>query len=38
MKITVIKKENKKKPLSVDVTIYMIDYDRPLPTPGAPPS
>ena len=38
VKITVINKENKKKPLSVDVTIYMIDYDRPLPTPGAPPS
>lgn len=24
-----------KKPLVADVTIYMIDYDRPLPVPGA---
>ena len=26
----------KKKPITADVTIYMIDYDRPLPVPGAP--
>lgn len=40
VKITVTHKEGKKKPLSVDVTIYMVDYDRPLPMPGAgaPPS
>lgn len=24
-----------RKPLTADVTIYMIDYDRPLPIPGA---
>lgn len=34
VKITVIYK-SKKKPISADVTIYMIDYDRPLPIPGA---
>lgn len=27
--------KNKKKPLTADVTIYMIDYDRPLPIPGS---
>lgn len=32
--VTVIYKE-KKKPITADVTIYMIDYDRPLPVPGA---
>lgn len=34
LKITVTYKD-KKKPISADVTIYMIDYDRPLPIPGA---
>lgn len=34
IKITIIHKD-KKKPLNVDVTIYMVDYDRPLPIPGA---
>lgn len=39
IQITVTHKDKKrKKPLSVDVTIYMIDYDRPLPMPGAPSS
>ena len=33
VKITVIHKKGK-KPISVDVTIYMMDYDRPLPMPG----
>lgn len=33
VKITVIHK-GKKKPVTADVTIYMIDYDRPLPIPG----
>lgn len=33
VKITVIYKD-KKKPISVDVVIYMIDYDKPLPMPG----
>ncbi len=28
----------KKKPIKAEVTIYMIDYDRPLPVPGAPSS
>ena len=32
--VTVIYKE-KKKPITADVTIYMIDFDRPLPVPGA---
>lgn len=32
--ISVIYSEGK-KPLTADVTIYMIDYDRPLPIPGA---
>ena len=26
--------KGKQKPVSADVTIYMIDYDRPLPIPG----
>lgn len=26
---------DKKKPIKVDVVIYMIDYDKPLPLPGA---
>ncbi|MEQ1723714.1 MAG: type II secretion system protein [Pseudobdellovibrio sp.] len=34
LNISVIYKEGK-KPLVADVTIYMIDYDRPLPIPGA---
>lgn len=34
VKIEIIYKDVK-KPLSVDVVIYMIDYDRPLPIPGA---
>jgi general secretion pathway protein I len=34
VKITVIHKKEKNKPVSADVTIYMIDYDRPLPIPG----
>jgi general secretion pathway protein I len=34
VKITVIFKEGR-KPLTADVTIYMVDYDRPLPIPGA---
>ncbi len=29
---------DKKKPIVSEVTIYMIDYDRPLPIPGAPSS
>lgn len=29
--------KDKKKPIVSDVTIYMIDYDRPLPIPGAAP-
>lgn len=29
------KHKNRKKPLSVDVTFYIVDYDRPLPVPGA---
>lgn len=33
VRITVIHK-GKKKPVTADVTIYMIDYDRPLPIPG----
>lgn len=33
IKITVINKSPKKS-VSADVTIYMIDYDRPLPIPG----
>jgi general secretion pathway protein I len=32
--ISVIYKEGK-KPIISDVTIYMLDYDRPLPVPGA---
>ena len=27
--------KDKKKPITANVTIYMIDYDRPLPVPGA---
>jgi general secretion pathway protein I len=39
IQVTVIHKEkNKKKPVTVDATFYIIDYDRPLPMPGAPPS
>lgn len=34
IKITVTYKD-KRKPISVDVVIYMIDYDRPLPLPGS---
>lgn len=34
VKIEILYKDQK-KPLSVDVVIYMIDYDRPLPIPGA---
>lgn len=34
VKITIIHKKDKDKPVSADVTIYMIDYDRPLPIPG----
>jgi general secretion pathway protein I len=34
LNISVVYKEGK-KPLVADVTIYMIDYDRPLPVPGA---
>ena len=34
VKITVIYKD-KKKPITADVTIYIVDYDRPLPVPGA---
>lgn len=34
IKVTVIYTEGK-KPITADVTIYMIDYDRPLPVPGA---
>ncbi len=34
VQISVIHKD-KKKPLTADVTIYMVDYDRPLPIPGA---
>lgn len=33
IKIEIIYKD-KKKPISVDVVFYMIDYDRPLPLPG----
>ncbi len=29
---------DKKKPIKANVTIYMIDYDRPLPLPGAAPA
>lgn len=35
LNISVIYRD-KKKPITADVTIYMIDYDRPLPVPGAP--
>lgn len=34
VKITVTHKKEKSKPVTADVTIYMIDYDRPLPIPG----
>jgi general secretion pathway protein I len=34
VKVTVIYKEGK-KPITADVTIYMVDYDRPMPVPGA---
>ena len=34
VKITIIFK-GQKKPLTADVTIYIVDYDRPLPIPGA---
>lgn len=34
VKVTVIY-QDKKKPLTADVTFYIIDYDRPLPIPGA---
>lgn len=34
VKVMVIYTEGK-KPITADVTIYMIDYDRPLPVPGA---
>jgi general secretion pathway protein I len=34
LNISVVYKEGK-KPLVADVTIYMIDYDKPLPIPGA---
>ncbi len=27
--------KDKKKPIRVDVVFYMVDYDRPLPVPGA---
>ena len=33
VKVEVTYKE-KKKPITVDVVFYMIDYDRPLPVPG----
>lgn len=34
--VTVIYKDkSRKKPFSVDVTFYFVDYDRPLPVPGA---
>lgn len=33
VKITIIHKA-KKKPVTAEVTIYLIDYDRPLPVPG----
>jgi general secretion pathway protein I len=33
IKVEVIYKD-KKKPMTVDVVFYMIDYDRPLPIPG----
>lgn len=32
--VSVIYKD-KKKPITADVTFYMLDYDRPLPVPGA---
>lgn len=35
VKITITFK-GQKKPLSADVTIYIVDYDRPLPIPGGP--
>ncbi|MFZ3229414.1 MAG: prepilin-type N-terminal cleavage/methylation domain-containing protein [Pseudobdellovibrio sp.] len=35
IKVTVIYKD-KKKPITADITFYIIDYDRPLPIPGAP--
>ncbi len=34
VKIEVIYKDIR-KPISIDIVIYMIDYDRPLPMPGA---
>ena len=34
VKITIIFK-SPKKPLTADVTIYIVDYNRPLPIPGA---
>jgi general secretion pathway protein I len=34
IKITVIY-HDKKKPLTADVTIYIVDYNKPLPIPGA---
>lgn len=34
VKVTIIFK-GLKKPLTADVTIYIVDYDRPLPIPGA---
>lgn len=34
IKVTVIYKD-KKKPIKAEVTFYVIDYDRPLPIPGA---
>ena len=37
VKVTVTYKD-KKKPISVDVVFYMIDYDRPLPLPGGAPT
>lgn len=33
VKVTITYKD-KKKPISVDVVFYVIDYDRPLPLPG----
>ncbi|MCM2352599.1 MAG: prepilin-type N-terminal cleavage/methylation domain-containing protein [Pseudobdellovibrio sp.] len=33
VKVTVIYKD-KKKPITVDVVFYIVDYDRPLPMPG----
>ncbi len=34
LKITVTYQKDKGKPVTADVTIYLIDYDRPLPIPG----